>query len=188
MLFRSTSAISLKANWTRNKKTLTINPSGGVYDGKTTNTTVEVDEGSQYQLQIPTKENFTFGGWDTNPSSSYNSTTRELTIGTSDITITAKWNNIKRTLTIDANGGIYEDNKSIVTMEVNQGEEYSLKTPTKGGFDFDGWTSEPAGVYNSSTGKITIPASDVTLYAKWKNKVCPSTPTCTQALWNRQKH
>ena len=177
-----TGNISMSANWTRNKKTLTINPGGGKYNGSTSNTTVEVEEGSTYTLQIPTRDNYTFAGWEITPTTAYDATNRVLSIETSNVTVVAKWNVIKRTLTIDANGGIYENNQERVTKEVNQGEQYEIKTPTKGGFDFDGWTTEPNGVYNATTNKITVGPSDITMYAKWKNKICPSYSSGTYIL------
>ncbi len=44
------------------------------------------------------------------------------------------------TLTIDLNGGVYQNNSSTITVEQNKGEYYVLPTPTRVGYKFAGWS------------------------------------------------
>ena len=64
--------IALSANWTENIKTctLTINPNGGSYDGKTTNSTktMTYDSSNNNGIGTPTRTGYTFKGWYTSAS------------------------------------------------------------------------------------------------------------------------
>ena len=73
--------------------------------------------------------------------------------------------NAKYTVTFDANGGTMPNNAT--TMEVTMGENYTLPTPTKTGFDFDGWKNQEQSVAVSGTWSIE---SNVTLKASWNAK------------------
>jgi uncharacterized repeat protein (TIGR02543 family) len=87
-------------------------------------------------------------------------------MGTSNITLTARWTKIsvKHTITFDANGG----SVSPGSKEVEEGAAYGdLPTPTRNNYKFDGWilASGAGGTVSSST---TMGTSDVTLQAQWK--------------------
>lgn len=64
--------IALSANWTENIKTctLTINPNGGSYDGKTTNSTktMTYDSSNNNGIGTPTRTGYSFKGWYTSAS------------------------------------------------------------------------------------------------------------------------
>ncbi len=56
--------ITLYAKWSQGSYTLTIDPDGGTYDGKTTNTTVNQNYGTTYNFKAdPTKTGYAFTGW-----------------------------------------------------------------------------------------------------------------------------
>lgn len=79
------------------------------------------------------------------------------------VTITVKpW-----TITWDANGG----SVSPATSEYDGATAVSLPTPTRTGYNFDGWyTAASGGTKINDIGTTTKPTSDVTYYAHWNPK------------------
>ena len=76
----------------------------------------------------------------------------------------ACWNEVKYTVTLDANGGTVSPS----TVSVRSGETYTLPTPTRTGYTFGGWYKNYVGSAASDVGeKITVSA-DTLLVADWK--------------------
>ena len=108
-----------------------------------------------YTLITPVRTGYTFGGW-------YNGDTKiESGIWnyTTDMTLTALWTANTYTVTYDAHGG----ECSIPSEEVIFDESYTLPTPTRVGYTFDGWFD----IGLEYTGGIWQTAFDITLYAMW---------------------
>ena len=80
----------------------------------------------------------------------------------SNVTLTPQWEAAKNTITLDANGGTV----SGTTVAVTYGVAYTLPTPERTGYIFDGWfrgtTRYTSGTWNEE--------ADVTLVAKWTAK------------------
>lgn len=92
--------VELTAQWSVNSFTLTINPNGGTYEGKTSTTTVTQDFNTQYTLSAPTREGYTFVQWSLSGAGRISGST--YTFGAGDATITAQWNpNIKMQYVVD---------------------------------------------------------------------------------------
>lgn len=102
----------------------------------------------------PTKEGYTFIGW-YNGESEWNFETPV----TADLTLTAKWQINRYTITFDTAGGsevapITQDYGTTITAPAN---------PTKTGYTFAGW---------DKTIPTTMPAGDMTITARWtENRV-----------------
>ena len=145
--------LNFKANWTGNRHTIKLNLNGG----KAYSSTVDVVYGSNYSIPTPTRTGYTFDGW-FNGSTQYTSGTWELD---SDLTLNAKWTANQYKISFNSSGG-----GSFNAQTVTFGTYVSLPTPSKSGYDFDGW-------YDGST-KVTSGtwsvAKNVTLVAKWTNK------------------
>ena len=97
----------------------------------------------------PTKEGYTFIGW-YNGESEWNFETPV----TADLTLTAKWQINRYTITFDTAGGsevapITQDYGTTITAPAN---------PTKTGYTFAGW---------DKTIPATMPAENITLTARW---------------------
>ena len=106
----------------------------------------------------PSKEGYTFAGWysDEGLTKAYNFSTMPA----EDITLYAKWTVNQYTFTFEVNGGSAID---ALTLEYNSA--LTLPQSSKQGYDFEGWYSDKE-LTTKFTG-TTVPAKDVTLYAKW---------------------
>jgi len=130
---------------------------GYVYDSNSS-ISQTIDFGESITLPTPIRTGYSFLGW-------YNGETKiesgEWDIA-SDVTLTAKWEAGKNTITLNANGGTVSN----TTVSVTYGSAYTLPTPTKTGYTFDGWfngsTKYTSGTWNEQT--------DITLVAQWTVK------------------
>ena len=68
----------------------------------------------------------------------------------------------KYTVTLDANGGTIAGGQTSVTVTLNK--NYTLPTPTKAGYNFEGWMQGTSPI--ATTGKWTI-ESDISVKANW---------------------
>lgn len=142
--------------------------SGGTFNGKVIGAytvTIQSEGGSEVASQIrantpadqpadPTKEGYTFIGW-YNGESEWNFETPV----TADLTLTAKWQINRYTITFDTAGGsevpsITQDYGTAITPPA---------APTRTGYTFAGW---------DKTIPATMPAGDMTITARWtENRV-----------------
>lgn len=148
------SDVTVTATWAEVEYTVTFMVDDTVFATITTtaNTPITVD--------TPSKEGYTFDGWFTSGGTPFNPTDGV----TNDLTVTAKFTGVPRTITFDPDGGV-----AVESMTVENGKTLGeLPTTTKEGFDFVHWTFN--GVEVSST---TVVTSDMTLVAVWE-EVAPS--------------
>jgi len=133
--------LTITAKWTINQYTITFNTDGG-----TAIEAITQDYGTAVTKPAdPTKEGYTFAGWDNLPA----------TMPAENVTVKAQWTINQYTITFDVAGGseiepIKQDYGTAVTKPAD---------PTKEGYTFAGWDVEvPA----------TMPAENVTITASWK--------------------
>ena len=143
-----TTDITLYAKWIINQYTITFNTNGGS----------SVSSISQdYDTLViapanPTKLGYTFSGW---------SQPVPIKMPAEDVTLIAEWSINQYTITFDSNGG-----SPVTAITQDYATTVSKPTdPTKVGYTFAGWYSDS----NLSTAYTftTMPAEDITLYAKW---------------------
>jgi uncharacterized repeat protein (TIGR02543 family) len=109
-----------------------------------------------------TKEGHTFDRWYRNEdlSRSFGSLTH---MPAENLTLYAKWNVNQYTITFVTNGGT-----SIPSISLAYGTSMSIiQTPTKSSYEFEGWYLDE-GLTNEFVW-TTMPAENLTLYAKWVN-------------------
>ena len=117
-------------------------------------------EAETFTLSHPQKTGYTFIGW---TYEGQDTPVLDVTIPkgtTGDKEFTAHWAGNKYTVTLDANGGEVEDD----TIDVIYGDVYTLPTPTRTGYTFDGW-------YNGDTkcsGGTWERTESLEVVAKWK--------------------
>ena len=93
--------------------------------------------GDNVTLQTPTKTGYTFDGWYT--ASTGGNKVNTTYKPTNDITLYARWTANQYKITFDGNGATGIP----ASKDVTYGEKYGeLPTPTKDGFEFDGWYKE----------------------------------------------
>ena len=142
------SDLTIKAKWSVNKYTISFDSDGGSIVPPIT-----LDYGSAIIAPIsPTKEGYTFNGWD-NPIPS--------TMPSNDSNIKALWKINKYTITFDTNGG-----SSVEAITLDYGSSITKPSnPTRSGYSFIGWDlSIPS----------TMPSYDMTIKAKWLDSEKPS--------------
>ena len=153
-----TGDITLTAKWNINKYTVTFDSYGG--------TPVPPAQKVEYGLTAtkpddPTLKGHTFAFWylgeDEQTATAYNFGTPV----TENITLTAKWNINKYTVTFDSNGGTPVPPAQKVEYGLTAAEPTSA--PTKTGYTFDGWYLGDE-KYDFSDAV----EQDITLKAQWK--------------------
>lgn len=153
---------TLYAKWTKNRYTVTFD-----VDGQTDLIhPVSVEHGngvSKPDTSKLTKEGYTFDGW--YPDAAYtNKYTNWGDSITGNTTFYARWNVNPYELTIH-----YTDTDS-TTKSYDYGTTIKLDIPQRDGYTFDGWIAENIDVPNLNQNlqyEFTMPASNVTLTAKW---------------------
>ena len=177
--------ITLYAQWTANKYTVTANANGGtipttsgwtVASGGATATKQVTYDSTYGTLPTPTKTGYTFNGWfTTQTGGSQIKTDTKVTI-TANQTIYAHWTANKYTVTANANGGTIPatsgwtlaSDKKTATKQVTYDSTYgTLPTPTKTGYTFNGWFTAQTGGSKVESSTTVKTASNHTIYARW---------------------
>lgn len=118
-------------------------------------------------LPTPTKAGYNFLGWYTSPKFYYDTEVTSIPAGSSqDYSLYAKWETINYNITYELNGGTISESYVPNTYTVEN--SITLPTPTRTGYNFDGWYASET--FESSQKVETIPGEfkrDLTLYAKW---------------------
>jgi uncharacterized repeat protein (TIGR02543 family) len=155
--------MTLYAKWTKNSPntcTVTFNSKGG--------SSVSAQEvaykGTASYPSIPTKTGYTFEGWygDSIYTSAWEFGVSRVT---RDTTLYARWTGNVCVLVLDAHGGAVSPAMHTVTYGAVVG---ALPTPTRSGYAFSGWYTQPSGgtPYIASTVHSSA-ATFTTLYARW---------------------
>ena len=156
-----TGDVTLYAKWTVNSYTVSFNSQGG-----SDVTSKKAPFGSTISEPIsPTRSGYTFAGWYKEAATTNAWVFSTDTMPAQNITLYAKWAANKYAVTFDSQGG-----SAVPGIEVEYNAKITApKPPTKNGFGFGGWYMEPACINAWEFGTNTMPAHDITLYARWSN-------------------
>ena len=159
--------MTLYAQWTANKYTVTFDANGG--------TGTMADQEFTYDAEQALNENkfsrtgYTFKEWTTNADGTGDKYADKATVKNlateGSVTLYAQWTANKYTVTFNANGGetANPENRE-VTFDAAYGE---LATTSRKGYTFVGWfTAKDGGTEVEST-TVVATADDHTLYAHW---------------------
>ena len=150
--------IAITANWEPIMFTVTVNPNGGNYSGQLE---TQVQEGNEFTIGAdPTRDHYNFTGWTVSAGELANG---KITI-TQDTTLTAKWKEVRFNVTIDPNGGSYDNHTTSYTDSYQEGSEITMGTPTRDHYSFNGWQLS-AGQLDDEN-KFTV-TQNITLTAQW---------------------
>ncbi|WP_052306579.1 InlB B-repeat-containing protein [Acetivibrio clariflavus] len=144
--------LTLYAKWKPNQYTITFDSNGGSYVAAITQ-----DCGTEVEAPAnPTKEGYTFVGW----MKDNEIVLVPTVMPAGDITLIAKWEAKKYTITFNSNGGSY-----VAPITQDYGNEVEAPAdPTREGYTFVGWMED-----NEIVSVPTImPARDITLIAEWE--------------------
>ncbi len=133
-------------SWTPYTYEVTANANGGSIPstsgwsgtGSTATKTVTFD--STYgTLPTPTRTGYTFGGWYTSSTGGTKIESSTTVKTASDHTIYAHWTVNNYNLKVDPASGSYNNSTGLTSITQNYGTSYTYLTPTKTGYNFDGW-------------------------------------------------
>lgn len=110
-----------------------------------------------------TKDGFTFDGWLCSVNSTKYAAGASYTMTAANTTFTAQWEAVSGyTVTYKYNGAT-----SGATPTSETGTSVTLPTPTRTGYELDGWYTT-AGEKVGNGGETYGPEADITLYARWQ--------------------
>ena len=151
----------LKVYYTRNTYTITTDRNNVKAGTVTSGGTYKFDKG--ITVTASTNDGYTFLGWYNGETKVYSELTYTFNVSET-ITLTAKWSATIYNIEYELNGGANnKDNASTYTVET---ATFTLKTPTKTGYIFDGWYLEED-FKNQVTGIELGSFGGVKVYAKW---------------------
>lgn len=114
---------------------------------------------------VPTRQGYTFMGWNTDVNGSGNNYSAGTNIVVKeDITLYAQWSENNVTVNYNANGG--NSAPASTTEKYSKGVTVTYEIPKRAGYEFNGWNTKADGtgvVYKAGN----IVKEDVTLYAQW---------------------
>ena len=150
---------TIYAKWQNGKVNINYNLNGGIA-GESAPT--EGTNGQTITVSNPSKTGYTFTNWTVSGTgASINDTS--LTIGTSDITLTANWTINTYIITYELDGGTFENE---MPTQAEYGSTIILENPIKEGYTFIGLTASGNNAILSGN-SLTIGDGDVTLTANW---------------------
>ena len=129
--------------------------------GKTTTPYVTF---STSDITPPTRDGYTFLGWEDQKGTTYNPTESTVTIN-DDLTLTAQWAQ-NHTLTYDLAGGDGTACDAATIYYTGQSFTVCSGAGEKTGYTFNGWLGSDGNTYNAG-GTYTMPDEDLTITAQW---------------------
>ena len=148
--------ITLYGKWDTNNYAITFNTNGGNYIAPKTTAFDALLE-----IEPPTRSGYTFVGWFTD--SALTLSFNQARMPASDLTLYAKWtiNNYQITFNSNQGSGVSPLTSVPFGSPIN-----APANPTRSGFIFLGWYRD-ANLTQPFTFPSTMPAENVTLFAKW---------------------
>ena len=140
------------------KYKIVLNTNGGTVSPETKDVIYNEKVGS---LPTPNKRGYSFVGWYTGDGTNINANSIYNQYG--NLYLYARWSANEYTLTYDANGGTV----SPASVKIKMNAVYSLPTPTRADYNFDGWYTEKTGGTKITSGSNFIAGCNQTLYAHW---------------------
>ena len=166
-------AVTLYAQWTANKYTITFNGNGSTSGNMKKLSNLKYGKTYTLTKNSYKKKGYTFKGWNTKKDGSGKTYKNKAEIknlsskADGKVTLYAQWSKTKYTITYNLNKGKnHKNNPSSYNITT---KTIKLKSPTRKGYTFKGWYSD-----KKCTKKVTQikkgSTGNITLYAKWAKK------------------
>lgn len=167
------------ARWTPRTYTVLVEPLGGVLSGPAS---LPVTFGSAYG-PLPTAERTGYRllawrtGYDAGTGRTTGAAYAPASTGTwstpSDVTLYAEWEPVRTTLVLHAGDDASVLGQPVAVVTVTYGTPVTgLPVPSRSGYEFTGWWTEPGGGRRVGTGEPWAdPSASVDLHARWKVRV-----------------
>lgn len=126
--------------------------------------------GIYQNIAIPSRDGYRFDGYSVvsgSGSIANGSSYSTFTYAEGETVVKANWTKIGAILTVNPNGGVWNDSEDIQYISKSNGTVYSVSNPTRYGYDFTGWTFNGGGSWNASSHSYTFSTVDGTLTANW---------------------
>ncbi|MEG1995767.1 MAG: InlB B-repeat-containing protein [Bacilli bacterium] len=147
---------TLKAVYTSNKYNLTVNPEGGIFDGKTAPSVYNLDYNGTKVIEDPTKEGYTFTGW-TKSSTLSTLNSKTFTMGAEPCTLTASWQvNTYPYITYHNKQNVSGTGYTLVTADTEEKSAAFGSTVTPSTKTYAGFTSPSAQSLTIKTSANTL--------------------------------
>jgi uncharacterized repeat protein (TIGR02543 family) len=169
------SDVTLYAQWTIGKYTLTLNSNGGKVSAKT----IGVDYGAAYgKLPTPTRTGYKFTGWYAKKSGGAKVTANTVHSVEANATAYARWSAKDYTVKFNAHGGDVSPSKKTVTYDDKYGK---LPKPKKDLKTFKGWYTKANGKGKKIAAGTEVSAADnQTIHAYWVNQKATIKPAAAK--------
>ena len=158
----------LYAKWGAIDYTLSYEANGG--SGAPSLSTSNVGLDVVVSATVPTRTGYTFLGWNTliGATGTDYAAGANFRMGAASSVLYAKWQGNPFTLTYNSNGGSTL-NPSSEGRSAGSVANLASNSPIKTGFSFTGWNTQlnGSGTSYSASASLTMPGSNVTLYAQW---------------------
>ena len=151
-------SVSLQPKWDKKVYSITYISNGGINNE---NNILSYTVTDSFELLEATKEYSTFAGWYADET--FETPVVSIAVGTTgDMTLYAKWEEKKYTVTFDTAGGEITQ----ATQDLALGKEYTLIIPVRSGYEFLGWFKENGEEF-AQTGTWLL-EENISLKAKWE--------------------
>ncbi len=157
---------TLYARWNRCSYTLSVDAQGGTWEGSTAVQNFILEYEEEKTIANPTREGYTFKGWSVSGKGS-KMDANTFTMGSEDAKLTANWEINTYTLTVDMNGGSWENETTAQKFPLKYHETMTIANPTREGYTFTGWSVSGEGSTLEET-TFRMGAADAKLTANWK--------------------
>ena len=165
--------VTLYAQWTANKYTITFNGNGSTSGSMKKLSNCKYGKKYTQTKNGFKKKGYTFTGWNAKKDGSGKTYKNKAEVknlsskADGKVTLYAQWKKTKYTISYNLNKG--KNNKNNPTSYNITTKTIKLKNPTRKGYTFAGWYSD-----KKCTKKVTQikkgSTGNITLYAKWKKK------------------
>ena len=164
-IIESTTDYKIYANWNIIISNLIVNPNGGTWNESVGEQLFSLEYSETKEIPDPTRIGYTFNSWEITGADSIIEN-KTFKMGTENTTIKAIWNADEYKLTINPNGGTYNNSTNLTEMTIAYDSKTKINTPTRKGYTFIGWTISN-GILNGDEFTMNY-TGDVTITANWQ--------------------